>query len=769
MLRSYALDVRAGRVLTMTLAAGLIIGAVDVPDARAAVLEEIVVTATKRDESIQDIPISMTAFSADAIQRLGFGQSYDIAAQVPNLQFMAESSQSTPFIFLRGIGNTSFFPNSINPVAIYVDQAYVGQNLAQGFHLFDLERVEVLRGPQGTLFGRNATGGLINYVTRKPDVEDGTNGRIAVTAGDFGQFDVEAAGGTPLGDQAAARLAVSQRLGSGRFDNVTPGVGDDDYGDIDSLSLRGQISWEATDSIDLLAKLHYGDDDSDLTPIKPGYIISPFGVPNCPPGAVSGALLNGCSDPFGLGLTVDPDLNNVQYNAPSRQDLETWGGLVELQWEWPNFMITSQTAWDTADLTKLEDDDGNSASALHLTYLLDADWWSQEVRAVSTTEGPLQWLVGFNYYSDDLDSVLNFTATDLPPPPGFPVPLGVSQQLMQETKSWAVFGELTWDFRPDWTLRLGLRLTDDERDVDIGTFGYNAGAVEPLAPVPLSDAQAAFLAPFIPATQLNDDWSEWSGRAAVDWKFADDQMMYAGVSRGFKGGEFNGGALLAVEEATIADPEILYNYEIGYKGTLVNQTLRLNVTGFFMDYEDQQVLITSPTPFGILPNLQNAGTSEIKGFEFDLSWQPVESWLFQLGGGYLDAEFTEFLDPTIGVDRSGNKLPHAPEWNFNGVVRYEYPVADGVIGAQLDWWWLDEQFFTVENTPALREDSHGEVNARVSYTGWNDRVELALFLQNLTDEEYAVTGFDTSGAGFGAVQFVINQPRTFGGQVILNF
>ena len=169
----------------------------------AAVLEEVVVTATKREESLQDIPISVTAFSADTIQQLGFNQSYDIAAHVPNLQFMAESSPSTPFIFLRGIGNTSFFPNSINPMAVYVDQAYVGQNIAQGLRLYDLERVEVPRGPQGTLFGRNATGGLVNFITRKPKIDDGRNAHLELTAGDYGQFDVELAGGAPIGERAA--------------------------------------------------------------------------------------------------------------------------------------------------------------------------------------------------------------------------------------------------------------------------------------------------------------------------------------------------------------------------------------------------------------------------------------------------------------------------------------------------------------------------------------------------------------------------------------
>ncbi|OGT81347.1 MAG: hypothetical protein A3H91_13470 [Gammaproteobacteria bacterium RIFCSPLOWO2_02_FULL_61_13] len=285
----------------------------------------------------------------------------------------------------------------------------------------------------------------------------------------------------------------------------------------------------------------------------------------------------------------------------------------------------------------------------------------------------------------------------------------------------------------------------------------------------MSDALAAFAFPLILPTELENDWLEWSGRAALDWKFTEGQMLYVSASRGFKGGEFNGGALLDPSEAAIADPEFMNNFEIGYKGSLLQERMQVNLTGFYMEYEDQQVLISNPTPFGFLPNLQNAGSSEISGVEFDISWQPTEAWFAQLGGAYLDAEFEEFLDPNLGIDRSGNKLAHAPEWNLNGIVRYETPVRDGVLAAQVDWWWLDDQFFTVENTPALREDAHGEVNARASYTFWDDRLELALFVRNITDERYTVTGFDTASAGFGANIFILNRPRTFGGEVIFRF
>jgi iron complex outermembrane receptor protein len=731
-------------------------------------LEEIVVTATKREESLQSIPISVSAFSSDMIERLDFGVSYDIAAQVPNLQFIAESSPSTPFIFLRGIGNTSFFPNSINPVAVYVDNTYIGQSIAQGLQLFDLERVEVLRGPQGTLFGRNSTAGLVNFITRKPRVADGVNGKLDVTVGDYGQLDVQAAGGMPLGDRAAIRLAASRLSNTGMYDLVRPGLPEENFGSIDVNSFRGELLWQPSDAFEALLKAHYGKDESETTGEKPGYVVSPFGVPNCPPGAVSGALFNGCSDPFGYGQTVDPDFYDVQFTYAPEQDLESYGFMLDLTWDLGEHTIIAQTAWDSAQRDLQADDDANFLVFLADTFISDAEWFSQEIRVASNYDGRINWIGGLNYYSDDLNSQLNFAAPDLPPPPGLP-PIGLGQDLQQKTESWAAFGELTWDFVEDWTLRLGLRLTEDERDVEMDAFMFQSLLVNYRELISTDQARAATLFPTIPRNKQTEDWSEWSGRAALDWNFAVDQLLYVSASRGFKGGEFNGGALLDISEATIADPEILDNYELGYKGSFLDRRLTFNITGFFMDYTDQQVLISSPTPFGFLPNLQNAGASEIKGFEFELYAQPTENWYLQIGGGYLDAEFTEFFDPTIGVDRAGNKLPHAPEWNFNAIVRYEAPLPNGSLGLQLDGWWLDDQYFTVENVESLREDAHGLLNARASYSFMNDRVELALFVRNLTGEEFVTTGYDTASAGFGAHVHVLNQPRTFGGQIILRY
>ena len=735
----------------------------------SAILEEVIVTATKREESLQDVPISVTAFNAEAIETLGFDTSYEFSNHVPNLVYIAESTNSTPFIFLRGVGNTGFYSNSIKPVAVYVDQTFVGPSISQGLQLFDLDRIEVLRGPQGTLFGRNATGGLVNFVTRRPEIGAEPNARVELTGGDFGQFDVEAAGSVPLGESAAARFAVSYESNDGMWDNVTPGY-EGDVGAIDRVGFRGQLAWQLTSEFELLFKAHYGDDNSENPGGKPGYVISPFGVPNCPPGAVSGALNNGCSDPFGTFFTPSPGLHETDYTYTPDNKVESYGFMLEANWDIGNFTITSLTAWDSADRVSNSDDDASPRLFLKDNFLADAEWFSQELRLTTNFDGPLNWIAGFNYYSDELDNDLYFSAIDLRIP-GFPPSPGIGQRYFQESESWAVFGEATWDFIPDWTLRLGLRLTDDERKVsDFNTFVYAAGALTGIGPVlTREEVAAAFIFPLVPHTDLQDDWFEWSGRAALEWRFAEDQMLYASASRGVKGGEFNGGALFDLIEVTISDPEFTDSYEIGYKGAHWDNRLQFNMTGFFMEYKDQQTLVIGAAPGGFLPVLENAGASEMYGFEFDLTLQPNEHWLFLLGGGYLDAEFKEFFVSAINVDRAGNKLPHSPEWNFNGVIRYETPIADGTLGLQLDWWWQDEQVFTSENEPVMRSDDRGMINARASYTFMNDRLELALFVKNLTEEKFVNTGFNTDSAGFGAFIYNSNEPRTFGGQIVFNY
>ena len=492
-------------------------------------LEEIVVTATKRRESLQDIPISTTAFSDEAIKNLNFIQARDIADQVPNMQFLDSGAPGIPFIFLRGLGNTSFFSNSIRPVALYMDEAYIGQSTAQQFALYDLERIEVLRGPQGTIFGRNATAGLVSYISKRPDIDAGVTGRVELTAGEYDFLRPEAALGLPLGDKAAARVAAFYESASGWYRNVEAG---DDYGEVDTFGARAQVLWAPTDGLDILLSGRYGEDDSDLGATKPGYQNALF---NCPPGgAVSGQFNNGCADPFGFGHEVDPDLHNVQYAITPFQDVESSGVSLRIDWELGDYTLTSLTAWDQVDMHWFADDDGSPLSVLDDVYMADSDWLNQEIRVLSQYDGPLNFIAGVNYYSDDLDSELLFASDDIETliVGSFGLTDGTHQILNQQTDTWAVYAEGTWDITDTWRLRVGARVTYDERKVDVRSNGFDAVFGPNFTGTPVTRV-------YIPEMRLKDDWTEPTGRIALDWRFADEQMLYASYSRGFKGGEFS--------------------------------------------------------------------------------------------------------------------------------------------------------------------------------------------------------------------------------------
>ena len=742
---------------------------------RTSVLEEITVTATKREERLIDIPVSVTAFTGEAVDRLNMTTLYDLTPHVPNLQFKEQFGVTSPIIMIRGIGNTSFFANTINPVGIYQDGVYIGQNIVQGLRLYDIERVEVLRGPQGTLFGRNTTGGLINYISRKPDVDDGTNGFVEVTVGEFGQFDVQAAGGVALGETAAARVSVFRQTKDGVFDNVNPANSNVDDGEVDTIALRGAIDWSLSDALNLYLSARYGKGDGNLRGFKPAYTTT-FGFdPVCPPGGVPGEFQNGCSDPFFIGLTDAPGFHETQHSFATKEEVEGNGFTAQMDWQVGNYSVTSVTGWDTADMERFEDDDGNVLALLHDTFLADTDFFSQELRLTSNYDDrPYDWIFGLYYYTDELDTQTHFNNVDHGPgfisgafgPPG-PTPEGIGQNIHQETDSWAIFGEGNYDLTQNLTLTLGLRVTNDERSVTLDSFLFDASQVPANSPISVAAARAAELFPVITPTSNNDDWTEWSGRLALDYSFSEDSMLFASLSRGFKGGEVNGGAIFLPSEVGITDPEFVTSLEAGYKGMLFDNTLEVSITGFIMDYDDQQVLI-SDVASG-LPILTNAGSSDINGAELEFRWQPNEAWYVSLGGAYLDAEVDSFFDPVTGADFSGNQLPEAPEWSFDGIVRYEIPAGPGTLSLQTDWYWQDSRWFVIEHTQGLRQDSYGIVNARIAYSFFDDQFRIAVIGRNLFDEDYTVNGFDSSTFGSLANIFIPGDPRSVAVQLRFNY
>jgi len=734
-------------------------------DAQVGVGSEIVVTANRREESIQKVPISISAVSGNALADSKVANVNDLGQVIPSIQIRNQFGGASPQTFIRGVGNASFVTTSVSPVGFYVDGIYIGQNIAQGLQLFDIERVEVLRGPQGTLFGRNTTGGLLNVVTRKPRLNADINGEFNVTVGDYGTFNADGALGGPISSTLAYRLAFTRQSDNGVFRSVNPNfVNDSNIGAIDSMAARGQFLWEPTAPLTVLFNGHWGRSSGGLVANKPGFLDSAT-VTNCPPGAISGAVGNGCTDPFGFGVRDTPGFHDTTSGTPGYERVNAYGGSVEVNYDLSGYTLTSVTAWDKADLNRLHDSEGHELSFLNSTFLADAQYWSQELRISSPVGGALNWVAGLYYYGDRNETFAHYGSGDL-------FGSGIAQKMRLKTESFAAFADGVFEIASGLKITAGARWTSDERRAEIETWATNSlGLVSPPAVPPSiipavsasgavdeALATAAFLAPLIPFTKLKKTWKKWSGRASLSYSIDDRNLVYGTWSYGFKGGEFNGSAIISPDEVGISDPEYVSNYEIGYKASAYDGAVRANISAFYMNYKNQQVQ-SYVTAASVFPALTNAGASRIKGVEFDTQVRLGFDWLFSLSGSYLDAEFTQLFDPVLG-DRSGNRLPSAPKGTLNGMVRHQKDIGSGTLITQANVRWNSNLFFTVENEPGLKQPAYAVVDARISYNFLRNSAEVGLFAKNLLDKKFFVSGYDLRAFGSNTLQ--VGRPRVIG-------
>ncbi|MCK9606192.1 MAG: TonB-dependent receptor [Methylomonas sp.] len=725
-------------------------------------LETVVVSASKREDDASKTPISLNVFNAENISDLGFLDSNDIAQQTPNLQWRSQFGISSPNIFIRGIGNSVFHSNAIGPVAIYRDGVYQGSNIIHDLPLFDLKRIEVLRGPQGTLFGRNTTGGLIQYVSRQPELDEPFNARLKTRYGSYDQADVEAAVGIPMGERAAARFALVSLNRGGIFDNVNAASGFDRAGETGALAYRGLLRFQPSADLNLLLNLHGAQNRSDVYPRKQ------IGL-RCPPGVQPG-LGSLCTDY--LGQRDSSDYHVSKENLRTKNNSDTFGANLNATWRLGTLELTSITAYDYADLKRFVDTDHQPSAQLHSSFDSSVSFWSQEFRVSSDDSGPTRWITGLNYYQDSLRQWEAFDPNDLfnvLRPGGVlfgsKTPEGVGSDIEQSTQSFAAFGEFSWQFLQSWKLTTGLRWTYDRRRVGINALAWNASTTRNRYVSPeLARQYRSF--DTIPETRLEKKWNDFSSRIVLEYAFTADQFGYISGSRGFKGGEFNGGALLTPDEATLTNPEYVSSFELGYKGRLLNEHLQFNATAFYAILDDQQVFILAGRTLP-LQKLANAGQSESKGLELDMQGL-FDAWYVRLGASYLDARFNEFVDPfNPAADFSGNRLPDAPQWKITGLLQYDWSTQLGIFRAQSDFFWNSKQFFTADNNPLLVQSAYGIVNARLAWLSNDNRFQASVWVKNIADQDYFTFGTPITAYGWHILG--VGDPRTIGVTLAVNF
>ncbi|MCA0201751.1 MAG: TonB-dependent receptor [Proteobacteria bacterium] len=724
------------------------------------VIDEIVVTARKRVEVLREVPQAVSVVTAEDVVRFGYTTSADFVRQTPNLMWHSILGMATPHIFLRGIGSTTFNGNQANAVGLHVDGVYQGATITYGFGLLDLERVEILKGPQGTLFGRNTTAGVINFIPRKPDPAEGTNAQVRATYGRFNEANLEAAGGFAISDEAAVRVAAVTLNRGGYVTNKNPTSGLKDQGAIDIWSARGQVRYVPGD-FDILLNVHGGKNRSDIIPGKQVGVVCPAGV--------TVPRLGACTDFFGFRDTVNDRESFANFH--SYDFIDTWGGGATVTWHGAGFDVVAQGGYDGNKRKLNNDSDAGAVLALKANTVSKYHQFSQEVRALSTGGGALSWIFGANYYEDDLEAFQNYAANGYGPGSlsrVFPVEEGVASSMHQETLSYAVFGEATYAITSRLKFTGGVRWTYDRRRADRHAFLFNATGYA----VNFIDREIALsrvLVDTIPRTVVGRSWREWTGRANLAYDLTDDLMVYASYAHGFKGGDFNGGALFAPAEATIVNPEFLDSYEAGFKGSTHDRRITFEGAAFYYDFTDQQVSQNVPGATVTLQSLTNAAKTRVYGAEFSMTAQPTDALFLQAKAGLLDAKFKEFLlDPSNpATSFAGNRTASSPRLTLAGTARYDVPVGAYTLSAQLDGSYTGSHFFSADNNPVLYENGYWLANTSLALRSPGDRYSATVWVKNLFSEKYLVTGLANTSLGF--IEVFPGMPRTFGLTVAASF
>ncbi len=755
--------------------------------AQAQMLEEITVTAQKREQSMQDVGISVSSFSGDQMKALGVTNTVEISDQVPGLAMISFSPNLTVFN-IRGVSQNNFTDNLEAPVAVYVDEVYMASMNGINAQLFDIDRVEVLRGPQGTLFGRNATGGVIHYITNGANEEE-LNGYIEGTLGDYDNQSIEFAVGGAFSDSIRGRIAgrtaeMDGYMESKPFPEGNPfapsGV---DIGGVDGYALRGELQFDLGDTAILTLQYKYTEDNDVPTG---GYNFLPYGDASkayIPPEFqqfTQDVILEGGAPPDGLSLEdftaavffcpsqldcfapVDeagrtiyegdhPKPFEHYSDYPGYMDRETNSYTAKLDWELGDSMdLVSITNYFDLDKFYTEDGDGIPVPIIQFTTVADFTQFSQELR-LSGEADRFRWVVGGYWLDMETDADV---ITGGAPVAGVAVELGfdpetlsdpaVIQDYKLETQNWSVFGQGEYDLTETLRLVVGLRWSQDDKDMD---FRTSFAAPEEGILVPdLFNLQEAAKA----AGSDNDtvDYGDWAGRLRLDWDMSDDTLAYASINRGIKGGNFAPSANVGLDNIR-HDEEVLYAYELGFKTQFADGLARLNAAIFYYDYEDYQAFTFSDGT----PSIANADATNYGG-EVELVMTPSEHWDILFGLSLQDSDVDGVETPQQQVTPvgfpvdwpidflNGNELPNTPTYSFNYLVRYNFDALAGNIALQVDGAYHDDQYLEVSNAAGALQEAYGAHNARISWWGMDEKLRLSAWVKNFTDEEYKMYALD---------------------------
>jgi len=687
----------------------------------SAALEEIVVTATRRSESLQAVPITVSAQTAVDLNRAGIDGIPDLALTTPGLNVTQRSAYWTPTI--RGVGTLDVSAGQESAIATYVDNVYLPSAISAPVFFNNIERIEVLKGPQGILFGRNATGGLIHIITKEPDQETAVSGRVS--AGNFQTFEADLYATTGLTENLSADIAIHSReqgKGYGKFVNL-----DKDIPGQDVKAVRSKWLYTPADATRITFIGDYWKrqgSQGDTRAIEQG----------------------------SLGFGTYPALINFQdsqSDLATDLEVEDWGFSLQLEHSYENYDLVSITSYRENEASFNYDNDGTPDPLIHVDAFQTSQTFTQEIRFQGIYIERVNWVIGGFYLADesryDNPRGLNLSGGAFPDPlTGSPAGVAIVNGI--ETSSWSLFGDATIDLTERLHLSLGARRIDDTKKISGRTDVFR------------ENGDIFISVPTLP-DKLTTGEPTW--RLVLSYDVGDDTMIYGSYNRGFRSGTFN-----TVEPGPAIDPEKIDSFEAGIKTELLDNRLRLNSAVFYYEYTDMQVTISR----GTTQEVVNAGKAQTMGIEAESQLVLSDNLLISFGVTYLDAEYEEFPETgctirspeglTVGIicNPSGNDMIKAPKLSYNiGATFTLARTESGEFGGSFNYFWTDD--FSFEPDGRLTQEAYGLLNGRLSWSSPGNQYVVSLFGRNLTDEEYS--SFKVGQALVGD-QYAPSPPRTFG-------
>lgn len=755
------------------------------------VLEELVVTARRREEGLQSAPIAISAFSGETLDYRGVTRLDEIVSFVPSLTLENNpafgGSSNSAAIFLRGVGQKDFLPTTEPGVGLYLDGVYIARSVGGILDLVDIERLEVLRGPQGTLFGRNTIGGAINVTTVKPDPNEAFGGKVSAAIGTDDRLNLSGSVMLPISDTFAARASIASFTQDGYVDR-TDGT---DLGDDDTVTGRVAFAWLPNERlrVDVAADVTkdrengpamelLGIDFTDLSQLN-GLVAAvppPMAfIHNITTAATGPGMPCAATDPMGNGVNFNPASPNCydsryigadgenEGTAPTFSNTDIWGVSGTVAYELSdNLTFKSISAFRDLDSEFARDGDHSPHRISQFHDDLQQEQFSQELQLLGSADN-LNWILGAYYFTEEGDNVntLDFTVSNFQSGGEF------------DNEAWAVFAQLTYDITEQLHLTVGGRYTEETKKFlpqQIVFQNYYAGIS---GQVPPGNPLAALDAPFLqagtrilPNIEKDIEIDEFTPMINVSYDIDDNVMVYANYSEGFKSGGFTQRVFPPVVAGFTAppgtpdldliptyDPEFVDVYELGFKSTLLDGKVRINGAVFHTDYEDLQVQVFN----SVAPVTQNIGAASISGLELEVQAAPGDGWLFEGSLSFLDAQYDD-IDTGLTLIEEDFDFERVPEASGSIGVSKELSLdTAGDLVIRADWSFRDDTYNDAYNTQLLQTDAYHLWNASVRWTNVGGDWTVLLSGRNLGDEEYLVTG--VYGTAFQAFEGSFDRGR----------